>query len=337
MWPFGKNKKISDVSINEKTSTPEDPFLAKIRALQAEAGATSEKARQTLKRAKVVSKNTADVLEGAAQVGRGAGWIGRNILQPVWSVLNPFIGWAVRGYANLWNKVVHVTDEDGDVVFSKKRAGIMVLSTALAASGAYFAAPEVAKGTLHAAWYAASHKTERMVLNGHSDPINGIYSVAGCHSAITDISKMTKYPCDTSNENTVTWLVDDSLFHDAHSFVKRGDLFLPDQVAKTVPKVPAVCDVDYYGWRAKIISRWGHMYPRLIEVRNCELINISPKKDFPAVAAPTTPAQSPAAQPPAAATAPATASPVSPAANEQKPIVVAQPAPVQPLPKPQQP
>jgi hypothetical protein len=286
---------------NRSTHKPaEDDVLRKLRA-SLDQGLVG-KAHKTLKSADEFGRNVQDIARGVGQVTAGSSWVYRNVLSPLWSVSEPAIGWAVRGYKRIWDRVVNVKDSEGEFVFSKKRAGMMILSTIFAAAALVNYGPPVAKelgwSATSAAWWAASNKEEAIVLNKSSDPVTGVYSVHGCHG----------WPCDS--DNTIDFVIDDSLFHDIHRWATHGESFYPSLIAAAVPDVPSVCKVQEYGWRAKLVARLGHISPRLLDVQGC--IQIPPgfptgpvtMEAYNKLAAPPVPAPQQQMQAPAAMPAP---------------------------------
>jgi hypothetical protein len=239
---------------NAKPSASDD-LLSKLRASAAKDVAGD--ARRALKGANQVAKNISDIAEGTKNAVATAGWLKTNIGEPLWAIANPLIGRACRAYGRMWNKRAYVTDADGDRVFSKKRAGIIILASAFAAAAAYEAVPETARSIAFATWWATTNKTEYLVMN-KADPSKGSSFVAtGCHS----------WPCDS--DNTIDFQIDDSAFHDIHRLITHREMFYPSFIAAAVPAVPSACEIDYYGSRGKVLARWGHFYPRLFDVKTC--------------------------------------------------------------------
>lgn len=284
---------------NPGGSKDREEIFRKLRASVANNGLV-DKAHKTLKNADEFGRNMQDVAKGVGQVTAGSSWVYRNVLSPVWSVLEPVFGRGARAYGRLWDRMVNVKDSEGDLIFSKKRAGMMILSTVFAAAAVWNYGPPIAKelgwSATSAAWWAASNQEEAIILNKSSDPVTGVYSVHGCHG----------WPCNS--DNTIDFVIDDSLFHDVHRWVTHGESFYPSLVAAAVPDVPSVCKVQEYGWRAKLVSRWGHVSPRLLDVQGC--IQIPP--DFPAGPV-TLESYNKLAAPTLNPAAPAAASPIAPA------------------------
>ncbi len=166
--------------------------------------------------------------------------------------------------------------------FSKSRAGIAVLVTAIAASpiaekiplaGEFV--PDIISDHAAALIYEPPYDAVRMgltalfngghldkevmYLNGKNeiDAKNDIWSVGGCE---------TKPGC--SPEDAVSFHIKPSLMHQAWSLSTGRGPFLPDYVAVPVPNVPSKCEVTSYGLRWRI-SKWLNSYPVLLEAR-CE-------------------------------------------------------------------
>lgn len=237
------------------TDTSTDDLLSKLKASRA--NDVAGKARKTLKDAEALGRNINDIAEGVKKTSQTLGWLRKNIAAPVWSILNPVFGRGFRAYGRLWNRTVNVKDADGDMIFSKKRAGLMVLATVFAAAAAVEVAPEIGRSAFYASWWAVSNKSEILIMQ-KADPSKGSsYVASACHS----------WPC--SDTNTIDFQIDDSAFHDIHRLATHGELFIPSVIANAVPAIPSACDIEYYGSRGKIFARWGHFYPRLFEVKEC--------------------------------------------------------------------
>ena len=117
---------------------------------------------------------------------------------------------------------------------------------------------------------------------------DGTFVVVGCD----------EFPC--SDSNSVSFKVDDSWFHDARHFILHGTPFRPDAVAAAVPPVVNKCEVTYYGWRWRPISRTIDLWPRLLEAQ-CVPINLDNGNPISKIdGMPTTPAPAPAVTAPAA-------------------------------------
>ena len=114
------------------------------------------------------------------QFAQGLAWTWRNIGRPVAAVVIPAVGWLFGWYVRLWGRLVTVTNQYGDRVFSYKRAGVMVLATAL---GLYFASA-LAQLAWDAGWYAYNGGWEQVYLrspqelSGH--PGEDVHAVRGC-------------------------------------------------------------------------------------------------------------------------------------------------------------
>jgi hypothetical protein len=202
----------------------------------------------------------------------------------VWRGVRNYTGAGVNSVANLFRseKKDYSYDHMPLGEFSKSRAGIAVLVTAIAASpiaekipfaGEFV--PDIVSDHAAALIYEPPFDAARMglttlfngghldketiYLNGKNeiDPKGDVWSVGGCE---------TKPGC--SPEDAVSFRIKPSLMHQAWSFSTGRGPFLADYVAVPVPNVPSKCEVTSYGLRWRI-SKWLNSYPVLLEAK-CE-------------------------------------------------------------------
>ena len=102
-------------------------------------------------------------------VAQAGAWVYTHIAKPLLSVAEPVLGWAWRGYGNLWHKAAYAKDEYGEPQFRKKRAGMFLTATFAAVA----LAPAIIGGVTEFAWdaglMAASYKTETVYLNNSQE------------------------------------------------------------------------------------------------------------------------------------------------------------------------
>jgi hypothetical protein len=114
------------------------------------------------------------------QFAQGLAWIWRTIGRPLASSIIAIAGWLFGWYLRLWGRLVTVTNQYGDRVFSYKRAGVMVLATAF---GLYFASV-LAQLTWDAGWYAYNGGWEEVYLRSPQElmghPGEDVHAVRGC-------------------------------------------------------------------------------------------------------------------------------------------------------------
>src|SRR5260221_14450509 len=65
----------------------------------------------------------------AYQLSQGVRWVGTWLVEPALAVFLIKIRWIWRQYRRLWSIAVYRRDADRELVFSKTRAGAMVLAT----------------------------------------------------------------------------------------------------------------------------------------------------------------------------------------------------------------
>jgi hypothetical protein len=196
-----------------------------------------------------------------------------------------------KSYVKMFNAISYKKDENGEEHLSKKRAAGVIACTAAAAMVAAPFAGEMAWSTFSAAWWLTTRQTETLYLHNATPTGTNEFIVVGCD----------EFPC--SDSNSVSFKVDDSWFHDARHFILHGTPFRPDAVAAAVPPVVNKCEVTYYGWRWRPISRTLDLWPRMLEA-SCLPIN---PDDVPANARATIPAPAANSQITAPAKAPAAA------------------------------
>lgn len=262
MWGKDDEKKPAASGSGKTTAgAPQDDVLRRLR--DSMKNDVAGNARRILKDADANARNMRDGLKFLGGVARvafaiasGIGKIGSYIPGP--------LKWCFNKYSKAWNAFTHVKDKDGDIQFSKKRAIGMGLVTALAVGSVWpIEWPLGERGILaDLAFYEATKKDEVVYLHMPEEPGgNHIYTADGAYS----------YPA--SAEDALHYEIKDSFFNDAWNFVHHGKKFFPDYVKSAIPAVPSRCEVHSYGFRWKLISRYGHMYPQILDV-SCEPLGL---------------------------------------------------------------
>ncbi len=258
------------MSDDKKITPPKvDPTTAELLRLKKRTDEALKNAAETTYNAGKIKRDLTEVKDFFNGVAQGGKWLYNTILRPVTHYVTwPLMKIGGRKYMELFNRVSHVKNEFGKSEFSKKRAGAMIAATV---AGACSLVPvpnvpfsgEVGWSGVSALWWATTRKTETLYLhNSAGEAGKNKYTISGC----------SEFPCTDSD--SVQFKVDDSWFHDARHFILHGTPFRPDAVAAAVPPVPNKCEVTYYGWRWRPISRTLDLWPRMLEA-SCVPINMN--------------------------------------------------------------
>lgn len=182
-----------------------------------------------------------------AQYTLGLTWIWQKIMAPVVRRVGRVWRWWSDKYMWIWSKVVY--NKEGK--FSRMRAGIMILATALS----FYLIPTGLFFTYQTTLFLTSQQYEVIYLTNSEevDPDGDVYSVRGCEAL----------PC--SEQNSVYFRVRPTAFHHTYSFIDRGYLFYPDRVASVVAPGVNKCQVHSYGIRLKTLMRRGDWYPDMLD------------------------------------------------------------------------
>lgn len=240
-------------------SKQQDDLLRKAKRIKERAKATrqSTKGKQKDTSFNEAQKHISDIHETYTQVTGTIGWIYNHVINPV--ISHPWVGKPFQWYRSLWNSVVYIQTEDKSAVFSKKRAGIMVLATLICLR----MLPAFLGGTIEFVWdtsrMATSYKTNEIWYLGKSqeiDPVGNIFSAQGCESI------------ECSDQTSIYFRVKPSLAHHIWSIYKNGNVFFPDYVAAGIQNDINKCEVTGYGIRWKFLVRNWDVYPQILAV-NC--------------------------------------------------------------------
>jgi hypothetical protein len=200
-----------------------------------------------------------------AQIAMGAQWIWSRVVSPGMRVIRRPIWWLAKQYIRVWDRVVIVKDPFGKPTFSKTRAGLMILATAFAwwyLVGPFF---DLA---IDAAVYAATVQSDESVILLSSQEINtaeNTHAVEGC----------LQIPC--SDRNAVYFRVKYSLFNNLWSLTHFRGVFRPDFIAAAVASGYQRCVITSYGLRWSLIVRNLNIFPELLEIKQCNLLQPAAK------------------------------------------------------------
>ncbi len=158
--------------------------------------------------------------------------------------------WAWRGYKNLFNKVAHTKDENGDLVFSKKRAAGMVLATMMAAAWTVNNGLPLAVHTAYDGAMLLNSKEATIYLNKAQEifPEDDIHQTSGCF----------QYPC--TDEDTMYFRIRDNIVLDLQSWYEHGHGYYPEDVAGVIENGTNYCKIKYYGIRNKTMGWYPYIY-----------------------------------------------------------------------------
>lgn len=249
-----------------------EPTLADLLKQADSMQAATDKAKLEAKKAykrSALGQTHENISRAATAFNRAAqtvGWLYENVVQPVAHVTEPYLGWAWRRYAKLWNRVTMVKDEFGDEQFSKKRAGMMVIGTLAATIAAPTVVTETAAFTWEAGWMASTyHHSDLYLSNAQEiDHANDLWSVTGCE----------QLPC--TDENSIYFRIQPSLLHNLWSLGANHNLFFADNVAGAIPQGVSKCSIGTYGLRGRFLVRNLQWYPQLMRVNSCTPVVTGP-------------------------------------------------------------
>jgi hypothetical protein len=187
-----------------------------------------------------------------AQATAGALWLWHRVLWPVlrWIPAK----WLFAQYRRLWYHVVHHRNSDGVLLFSKTRAGLMLLATFVFV---WFIAWPLAECAWDAAIYAlTAQRDEHVYLLGSQeiDPWTGAHNIEGC-SAL---------PC--SDRDAIYFRTEGGLFNNLWSLSHGRGLFYPEYVGAAVPYNTSRCVITSYGLRVRFPFRLINTYSYLLAV-----------------------------------------------------------------------
>jgi len=187
------------------------------------------------------------------QLAAGAIWIYEALLRPVARVLAVPLLFLWRCYRRLWDRVVHVRDKFGNRLFSKTRAGILLVVSFV---GIWYVLVPLLMFLVDLGLYALTvRKDETVYLTNSQEilPQENVHSVQGCHTL----------PC--TDENSFYFRIRATWFNEAWSLVHGHGLFFPDYIAAAVPVSISKCHITSYGVRLKFVMRGMDIYPDVLQ------------------------------------------------------------------------
>jgi hypothetical protein len=193
-------------------------------------------------------------------------WIYAKVFRPFTRLLYKPLPYLWNAYRFLWDKAVYYEDKFQNRQFSKTRAGVFLLVSAVAAW--YVAIPALLMLVDTGIYFATVKHNEEVYLTNSQEILPGQneHSVQGCHAL----------PC--TDENSVYYRIRASNFNEAWSIVHGHGLFFPDYVAAAVPVSISRCHITSYGFRIKLIMRGFDMYPDLLRTECAPLQDVAPAK-----------------------------------------------------------
>ncbi|MGI9301192.1 MAG: hypothetical protein ACR2RB_00585 [Gammaproteobacteria bacterium] len=235
----------------------QNELLRQAEQLKNDAASAQDALRRKQKRSAFgqAQRHVTDTHQALASAGRFIKSLVRNVITPLaslWLVRAP-----LRGYRNLWRRIVYVPDADGDLLFSKRRAGVMVLLTAVG----LWMAPAVLGACVELVWdtsrMAMSYKSGEIWYLGKSqeiDPAGNVFSAQGCASV------------SCTDQTSIYFRIKPSIAHHAWSLYTNGNVFFPDFVAAGIQNDVNKCHVTGYGSRWKFFVRNWDIYPQILAV-----------------------------------------------------------------------
>lgn len=228
-----------------------DPLLEELSRLQRQAGATANAGQETRR-----SRAQADLRAFGRftyQLGVGFLWVRRWVMAPLWRAVWRSWRWMLARYRRLWSYVVYRRVADGQLLFSKTRAGLMILATA---GFIWFGLVDAIDFVWDCTVYTITARTnEHIYLNG-SQEINswtGAHTVEGC----------SRLPC--SDDDAIYFRTNGGWFNNLWSLTRGKGFFLPEYVGAAVPYQTSQCRITSYGFRFRFL-RYVNVYPNLLAV-----------------------------------------------------------------------
>jgi hypothetical protein len=190
-----------------------DDLSKKIEALRKHVSDTrlAQKKQDYYSTTSRVRNDTAFFMQFLYQLSLGLDWIWRNIFHPIWRAIKFFGVKILCSYIWCWNKLVYRKDAFGQLMFSKTRAGLMVLCTILFMWKCFFPIADLGYDTI--LYVVTAHVGETVILLGSQeiDSKTGSHIIEGCH----------QLPC--SDVDAIYFRTEDNLFNNLWSiFHGRG-------------------------------------------------------------------------------------------------------------------
>ncbi|MEC7028188.1 MAG: hypothetical protein VXW91_00840 [Pseudomonadota bacterium] len=209
-----------------------------------------------------ISKQVTAIHKTFNQVSQAGMWVYNNIIDPV--VSSGVIGWPFRTYGKLWNWAVYKEDAEGERIFSKRNAGLMLCATLAAGLNVGPIMTNTAELAWDTAWMATTTRTETWYLGQSQEiyPDSNIFSTRGCESITC------------SDQDSIYFRIKPSIAHNIRSLVQDGSFFYSDFVAAAIPNDTNSCEVTYYGTRAKTFVRGFDIYPQILNVE-CSPLSVN--------------------------------------------------------------
>jgi hypothetical protein len=191
-------------------------------------------------------------------------WIYANVFRPISRLLFKPFPYLWRLFRFLWDKAVYYEDKFQNRQFSKTRAGVFLLVSAVSAW--YLVVPALVVLVDTAIYLATVKHNEQVYLTNSQEIVPGEneHSVQGCHAL----------PC--TDDNSVYYRIRASNFNEAWSVLHGRGLFYPDFVAAAVPVSISRCNITSYGLRIKFLMRGLDIYPDLLRTECTPLQDIAP-------------------------------------------------------------
>lgn len=174
------------------------------------------------------------------QVGVALAWVHRHFFRRIahWGV------WLwrliIHGYARFWAFVVYRRTEDNVLVFSKSRAGGMLLATGIFV---WYLALPLAGCIYDTGLYVLTvQHDEHLYLFGSQeiDPDTGTHNIEGAAYQ------------PWSEQDSIYFRAENSLFANLWSILHKGGLYYPEYVGAAVPYGTSRCIVTSYGVRIRV-------------------------------------------------------------------------------------
>jgi hypothetical protein len=234
----------------------------RVKRLQAEMAtrASAQKQRAYQSSSAKAARDVASASWFFATLGMGLHWAWLYFVWPIWRQLRRPLWWLAGRYVALWNWFVIVRDPYGKPTFSKTRAGVMVIATAL--FWWFLVDPLVGLACDGAIYAATAQHNEEIVLFGSQevDSKNNVHIAEGCYN----------YPCHDGA--SLYFRIKNSLFNNVWKMTHTGGFFYPDLVAAAIPTGYSRCVVTSYGLRWRVFVMNTEIFPELLDVSSCEAI-----------------------------------------------------------------
>lgn len=239
-----------------------DSLADRIRKLQSDLAATSAAQKKRAYQSGVgrAARDVGGVSWFFASLALGLQWAWTHVVWPAWRQIRRPLWWLTKLYVRLWNWTVIVQDPYGKPVFSKTRAGLMVIASVL--FWLFFLDP-IVDLALDMAVYTVTARVDESVILFGSQEVSGdknVHNIEGC------------WTVSCGDTEAFYLRVKSGLFNQLWNFAHGKGIFYPDYIAAAVPTGKSRCMITTYGVRFSFVIHNLNIYPEVLEVKSCDKV-----------------------------------------------------------------